>query len=187
MVSPHSFQAMNETSDAKRYSITAGRVTEIRLPSTLAEASKESRLFSDGIRTWRPQRIHYGIHSRARAPHRGSCAGMESPGPRHCGRARRGVGVHQALRVSRCRSRPGSRSPMPRADCIGRFAACPRRSRIGTTIRSSCPRPRSPGSLLPGQLPLSFSTDREGNIARVAVPLEPLVKDIAFIRVAAGD
>ena len=47
--------------------------------------------------------------------------------------------------------------------------------------------PESPGGLLPGQLALSFSIDREGNIASVAVPLEPLVKDIAFTRVAAGD
>ena len=47
--------------------------------------------------------------------------------------------------------------------------------------------PESPGGLLPGQLTLSFSTDREGNIASVAVPLEPLVKDIAFTRIAAGD
>jgi CubicO group peptidase (beta-lactamase class C family) len=45
--------------------------------------------------------------------------------------------------------------------------------------------PESPGGLLPGQLALSFSTDREGNIASVAVPLEPLVKDIAFTRIAA--
>ncbi len=47
--------------------------------------------------------------------------------------------------------------------------------------------PEAPGGLLPGQLVLSFSTDREGNIASVAVPFEPLVKDIAFTRIAAGD
>jgi hypothetical protein len=47
--------------------------------------------------------------------------------------------------------------------------------------------PESPGGLLPGQLTLSFSTDREGNIASVAAPFEPLVKDIAFARIAAGD
>ncbi len=45
--------------------------------------------------------------------------------------------------------------------------------------------PESPGGLLPGRLTLSFSTDREGHIASVAVPLEPLVKDIAFTRIAA--
>jgi CubicO group peptidase (beta-lactamase class C family) len=45
--------------------------------------------------------------------------------------------------------------------------------------------PESPGGLLPGQLAVSFSTDREGNIASVAVPFEPLVKDIAFTRIAA--
>jgi CubicO group peptidase (beta-lactamase class C family) len=47
--------------------------------------------------------------------------------------------------------------------------------------------PESPGRLLPGRLALSFSTDREGNIVSVAVPFEPLVKDIAFTRVAGGD
>jgi CubicO group peptidase (beta-lactamase class C family) len=47
--------------------------------------------------------------------------------------------------------------------------------------------PESPGGLLPGRLALSFSTDREGNIANVAVPLEPVVKDIVFTRIAAGD
>jgi tetratricopeptide (TPR) repeat protein len=47
--------------------------------------------------------------------------------------------------------------------------------------------PESPGGLLAGQLTLSFSTDREGNIASVAVPFEPLVKDIAFTRIAAGE
>ena len=40
--------------------------------------------------------------------------------------------------------------------------------------------PQSPGGLLPGQLAVSFATDRKGNIASVAVPFEPLVKDIAF-------
>jgi CubicO group peptidase (beta-lactamase class C family) len=46
--------------------------------------------------------------------------------------------------------------------------------------------PESPGGLLPGQLVLSFSADREGNIVSLAVPFEPLVKDIAFTRTAAG-
>jgi hypothetical protein len=45
--------------------------------------------------------------------------------------------------------------------------------------------PESPGGLLPGGLSLSFSTGHDGDIASVAVPLEPLVKDIAFTRVAA--
>jgi CubicO group peptidase (beta-lactamase class C family) len=47
--------------------------------------------------------------------------------------------------------------------------------------------PESPGGLLPGRLALSFSTDREGNIASVAIPFEPLVKDIVFARMMAGD
>jgi hypothetical protein len=44
-----------------------------------------------------------------------------------------------------------------------------------------------PGRLSPDQLAISFSTDREGNIASLAAPFEPLVKDIVFSRLAAGD
>jgi CubicO group peptidase (beta-lactamase class C family) len=47
--------------------------------------------------------------------------------------------------------------------------------------------PESPGGLLPGQLAISFSIDREGSIARLAVPFERLVKDIVFTRLAGGD
>ena len=47
--------------------------------------------------------------------------------------------------------------------------------------------PEAPGRLLPGRLALSFSTDREGNIASLAIPFEPLVKDIVFTRLPAGD
>jgi hypothetical protein len=42
--------------------------------------------------------------------------------------------------------------------------------------------PASPGHLLPGRLAISFSTDRDGNIASLAIPFEPLVKDIVFAR-----
>jgi CubicO group peptidase (beta-lactamase class C family) len=47
--------------------------------------------------------------------------------------------------------------------------------------------PESPGRLLPGRLAVAFSTDRDGDIAALAVPFEPLVKDIVFTRMAAGD
>jgi hypothetical protein len=47
--------------------------------------------------------------------------------------------------------------------------------------------PEAPGRLLPGRLAVSFSTDREGDIASLAVPFEPLAKDIVFIHMAAGD
>jgi CubicO group peptidase (beta-lactamase class C family) len=47
--------------------------------------------------------------------------------------------------------------------------------------------PEASGRLLPDRLAISFSTDREGNIASVAAPFEPLVKDIVFARAAAGD
>jgi Domain of unknown function (DUF3471)/Beta-lactamase len=47
--------------------------------------------------------------------------------------------------------------------------------------------PEAPGGLLPGRLAISFSTDREGKIASLAVPFEPFVKDIVFTRTAAGD
>jgi hypothetical protein len=46
--------------------------------------------------------------------------------------------------------------------------------------------PEVPGRLLPDGLAISFSTDREGNIASLAAPFEPLVKDIVFTRIAAG-
>jgi hypothetical protein len=46
--------------------------------------------------------------------------------------------------------------------------------------------PDSPGGLLPGRLPLSFSAGRDGNITEVAIRLEPMVEDIVFIRVAAA-
>jgi hypothetical protein len=39
---------------------------------------------------------------------------------------------------------------------------------------------------MPSRLSLSFSTGEDGNIASVAVPLEPQVKDIVFTRIAAG-
>ena len=42
-------------------------------------------------------------------------------------------------------------------------------------------------SLLGYRLLISYSTDREGNIASLAAPFEPLVKDIVFTRIAAGD
>lgn len=47
--------------------------------------------------------------------------------------------------------------------------------------------PDSPGRLLPGRLAISFSADRDGNIASLAVPFEPLVKDIVFTRIPGGD
>ena len=47
--------------------------------------------------------------------------------------------------------------------------------------------PEAPGRLLPDRLAVSFSTDREGNIASLAAPFEPLVKDTVFTRIAAGD
>jgi CubicO group peptidase (beta-lactamase class C family) len=41
--------------------------------------------------------------------------------------------------------------------------------------------------LLGYRLLISFLTDREGNIASLAAPFEPLVKDIVFTRIPAGD
>ena len=36
-------------------------------------------------------------------------------------------------------------------------------------------------------LGITFLTDREGNIVSLSAPLEPMVKDIVFVRLAAGD
>jgi hypothetical protein len=47
--------------------------------------------------------------------------------------------------------------------------------------------PEAPDRLLPHRLAISFSTDREGDIASLAAPFEPLVKDIVFTRIPAGD
>ncbi len=47
--------------------------------------------------------------------------------------------------------------------------------------------PEAAGRLLPDRLAISFFTDREGNIASLAAPFEPLVKDIVFTRIPAGD
>jgi CubicO group peptidase (beta-lactamase class C family) len=47
--------------------------------------------------------------------------------------------------------------------------------------------PEAPDRLLPDRLAISFSTDREGNIASLAAPFEPLVKDIVFTRIPVGD
>jgi Domain of unknown function (DUF3471) len=47
--------------------------------------------------------------------------------------------------------------------------------------------PEAPDRLLPDRLAISFFTDREGDIASLAAPFEPLVKDVVFTRIAAGD
>jgi CubicO group peptidase (beta-lactamase class C family) len=47
--------------------------------------------------------------------------------------------------------------------------------------------PEAAGRLLPDRLAISFATDREGNIASLAAPFEPFVKDIVFSRIAASD
>jgi hypothetical protein len=47
--------------------------------------------------------------------------------------------------------------------------------------------PEAPNRLLPDRLAISFSIDREGNIASLSAPFEPLVQDIVFTRVASGD
>ena len=47
--------------------------------------------------------------------------------------------------------------------------------------------PEVPDRLLPDRLAVTFLTDREGNIVSLSAPLEPMVKDIVFARLAAGD
>jgi CubicO group peptidase (beta-lactamase class C family) len=44
-----------------------------------------------------------------------------------------------------------------------------------------------PDRLSPDRLAITFLTDRNGNIASLSTPLEPMVKDIVFARLAAGD
>jgi hypothetical protein len=47
--------------------------------------------------------------------------------------------------------------------------------------------PEAPDRLLLDRLAISFFTDREGNIASLAAPFEPLVNGIVFTRSPAGD
>jgi CubicO group peptidase (beta-lactamase class C family) len=47
--------------------------------------------------------------------------------------------------------------------------------------------PAAPDRLLPDRLAITFLTDREGDIVSLSAPLEPMVKDIVFVRLAAGD
>lgn len=47
--------------------------------------------------------------------------------------------------------------------------------------------PEVPDRLLPDLLAITFLTDRDGNIVSLSAPLEPMVKDIVFARLAAGD
>lgn len=47
--------------------------------------------------------------------------------------------------------------------------------------------PQVPNRLLPDKLVITFLTDRDGNIVSFSAPLEPMVKDIVFVRLAAGD
>jgi hypothetical protein len=47
--------------------------------------------------------------------------------------------------------------------------------------------PEAPDRLLPDRLAITFLTDRKGDIVSLSAPLEPMVKDIVFVRLAAGD
>jgi CubicO group peptidase (beta-lactamase class C family) len=47
--------------------------------------------------------------------------------------------------------------------------------------------PEVPDRLLPDRLAITFLTSRDGNIVNLSAPLEPMVKDIVFVRLAAGD
>jgi CubicO group peptidase (beta-lactamase class C family) len=47
--------------------------------------------------------------------------------------------------------------------------------------------PEAPDRLLPDQLAITFLTDRDGNIVSLSAPLEPMVKEITFVRRAAGE
>ena len=47
--------------------------------------------------------------------------------------------------------------------------------------------PEVPDRLLPDRLAITFLTDRDGDIVSLSAPLEPMVKDIVFVRLAAGD
>jgi hypothetical protein len=47
--------------------------------------------------------------------------------------------------------------------------------------------PRLPYELNPDRLAISFTTDRDGNVASLSAQLETMVADIVFVRVPSGD
>src|SRR6202035_4245542 len=47
--------------------------------------------------------------------------------------------------------------------------------------------PEVPDRLLPDKLAITFLTNRDGDIVSLSAPLETMVKDIVFVRLAAGD
>jgi hypothetical protein len=47
--------------------------------------------------------------------------------------------------------------------------------------------PRLPYELNPDGLAISFTTDRDGNVASLSAQLEPMVPDIVFVRAPSGD
>jgi CubicO group peptidase (beta-lactamase class C family) len=47
--------------------------------------------------------------------------------------------------------------------------------------------PEAPDRLLPDKLAITFLTSRDGNIVSLSAQLEPMVKDIVFVHLAAGD
>jgi CubicO group peptidase (beta-lactamase class C family) len=47
--------------------------------------------------------------------------------------------------------------------------------------------PEVPDRLLPDKLAITFLTSRDGNIVSLSAPLEPMVKDIVFVRLPAGE
>ena len=47
--------------------------------------------------------------------------------------------------------------------------------------------PQLPHDLNPDRLAISFSTDRDGNVASLSAQLEPMVADIVFMRAPGGD
>src|ERR1700730_10354995 len=51
----------------------------------------------------------------------------------------------------------------------------------------TCELPEVPDRLLPGKHAITFLTNRNGNCQRLWAPLERMVNDIVFVRLAAGD
>src|SRR5207302_2026522 len=47
--------------------------------------------------------------------------------------------------------------------------------------------PDAKDRLLPDHLAITFLTDRDGNVVSLSAPIEPMVKDIVFARLAAGE
>src|SRR5580692_5781127 len=74
---------------------------------------------------------------------------------------------------------------LPLPSCVALASDACRKS--GSHVTRCRELPEVPDRLLPDKLAITFLTNRDGNIVSLSASLEPMVKDIVFVRLAAGD